>query len=145
MGSSFTVEWESDVDLGEPDTGKDHVHVFVDGNSNDYTVVGGDSFEVTVESEQAYGPRREGFTQRVPKKHFREARLRPGQEVMLNTSMGPRPVTVLKVGATVVDVDLNHPMAGKALQFQVEIVDVREAEPVEIEHGHVHGEGGAQH
>jgi FKBP-type peptidyl-prolyl cis-trans isomerase SlyD len=105
----------------------------------------GDSFEVTVESEQAYGPRRDGFTQRVPKKHFREARLRPGQEVMLNTSMGPRPVTVLKVGATVVDVDLNHPMAGKSLQFQVEIVDVREAEPVEIEHGHVHGEGGAQH
>ncbi|TNJ35207.1 FKBP-type peptidyl-prolyl cis-trans isomerase [Arenimonas terrae] len=105
----------------------------------------GDSFEVTVESEQAYGPRRDGFTQRVPKKHFREARLRPGQEVMLNTSMGPRPVTVLKVGATVVDVDLNHPMAGKSLQFQVEIIDVREAEPVEIEHGHVHGEGGAQH
>jgi FKBP-type peptidyl-prolyl cis-trans isomerase SlyD len=105
----------------------------------------GDSFEVTVEPDQAYGPRREGFTQRVPKKHFREARLRPGQEVMLNTSMGPRPVTVTKVGATVVDVDLNHPMAGKVLQFQVEIVDVREAEPVEIEHGHVHGEGGAQH
>lgn len=105
----------------------------------------GDSFEVTVEPDQAYGPRREGFTQRVPKKHFREARLRPGQEVMLNTSMGPRPVTVLKVGATVVDVDLNHPMAGKSLQFQVEIVAVREAEPVEIEHGHVHGEGGTQH
>lgn len=105
----------------------------------------GDSFETVVEADQAYGQRRDGFTQRVPKKHFREARLRPGQEVMLNTAMGPRPVTVLKVGATVVDVDLNHPMAGKALQFQVEIVDVREAEPVEIEHGHVHGEGGAQH
>jgi hypothetical protein len=47
VGSSFTVEWDSDVELGEPDTGKDHVHVFVDGNSNDYTVVGGESFEVT--------------------------------------------------------------------------------------------------
>ena len=47
VGSSFTVKWQSNVDLGEPDTGKDHVHVFVDGNSNDYTVVGGDSFEVT--------------------------------------------------------------------------------------------------
>lgn len=47
VGSSFTVNWQSNVDLGEPDTGKDHVHVFVDGNSNDYTVVGGDSFEVT--------------------------------------------------------------------------------------------------
>jgi FKBP-type peptidyl-prolyl cis-trans isomerase SlyD len=105
----------------------------------------GESFEVVVEPDQAYGPRREGFTQRVPKKHFREARLRPGQETIVNTSMGPRPVTVIKVGATVVDVDLNHPMAGKALQFNVDIIAVREAEPVEIEHGHVHGEGGAQH
>ena len=51
----------------------------------------------------------------------------------------------MKVGATVVDVDLNHPMAGKMLQFEVEIVDVREALPVEIEHGHVHGEGGIAH
>lgn len=47
VGSSFEVKWDSNVELGEPDTGKDHVHVFVDGNSNDYTVVGGDSFEVT--------------------------------------------------------------------------------------------------
>jgi hypothetical protein len=47
VGSSFTVKWDSNVELGEPDTGKDHVHVFIDGNSNDYTVVGGDSFQVT--------------------------------------------------------------------------------------------------
>lgn len=46
VGSSFMVKWDSSVSLGEPDTGKDHVHVFVDGNANDYTVVGGDSFEV---------------------------------------------------------------------------------------------------
>ncbi|WP_290886472.1 peptidylprolyl isomerase [Arenimonas sp.] len=105
----------------------------------------GDSFEATVTPDQAYGERREGFVQRVPKKHFRETRLQPGQQVVLGTNMGPRAVTVVKVGATVVDVDLNHPMAGKTLSFQVEIVDVREAEPVEIEHGHVHGDGGVQH
>ena len=105
----------------------------------------GDSFEATVTPDQAYGERREGFVQRVPKKHFRETRLQPGQQVVLGTNMGPRAVTVVKVGATVVDVDLNHPMAGKTLVFQVEIVDVREAEPVEIEHGHVHGDGGVQH
>lgn len=46
-GSSFMVKWDSNVSLGEPDTGKHHVHIFVDGNSSDYTVVGGDSFEVT--------------------------------------------------------------------------------------------------
>ena len=105
----------------------------------------GDSFEVTVGPEEAYGERREGFVQRVPKKHIRETRLKPGQQVIINTSMGPRAVTVMKVGATVVDVDLNHPMAGKTLQFQVEVVGVRAAEPVEIEHGHVHGDGGVQH
>lgn len=105
----------------------------------------GDRFEVTVAPDQAYGERRENYVQRVPKKHFRNSRLKPGQQVVLETSMGPRAVTVAKVGATVVDVDLNHPMAGKTLQFDVEIVGVREAEAVEVEHGHVHGDGGVQH
>ena len=43
---------------------------------------------------------------------------------------------------TVVDVDLNHPMAGKDLHFDVEIVEVREANEDEVQHGHVHGDGG---
>lgn len=47
VGGTFTVKWEANVDLGEPETGRDHVHVFVDGNANDYTVVGGDSFQVS--------------------------------------------------------------------------------------------------
>jgi len=83
----------------------------------------GATFEVDVKATDAYGERREGLTQRVPKKHF-------------GTS---------KVGMSVVDVDLNHPMAGKDLHFNVEIVDVREASKEEIEHGHVHGDGGHQH
>jgi FKBP-type peptidyl-prolyl cis-trans isomerase SlyD len=45
----------------------------------------------------------------------------------------------------VVDVDLNHPMAGKSLSFNVEVVDVREATAEEKDHGHVHGEGGVEH
>lgn len=105
----------------------------------------GDTFDVTVEPDQAYGERRENYVQRLPKKHLRNSRVRPGDQIVLETSMGPRAVTVVKVGATVVDVDLNHPMAGKTLQFQVEIVGVREAEQVEIDHGHVHGDGGVDH
>lgn len=105
----------------------------------------GDRFGVDVAAAQAYGERREGLTQRVPKKHFGERRLAPGDQVLLNTNFGQRAVTITKVGMTVVDVDLNHPMAGKDLHFDVEIVDVREATPGEIEHGHVHGEGGHRH
>jgi FKBP-type peptidyl-prolyl cis-trans isomerase SlyD len=105
----------------------------------------GDKFEVDVAAADAYGEKREGMTQRVPKKHFKDTRLVPGMQVMLNTNFGPRPVTIEKVGMSVVDVDLNHPMAGQDLHFDVEIVDVREATAEELEHGHVHGEGGHAH
>jgi hypothetical protein len=42
----FELTWESAVPLGPPDSGKDHVHVVVDGQENDYTVVGGNRFRV---------------------------------------------------------------------------------------------------
>lgn len=105
----------------------------------------GEKFAVDVAAVDAYGEKREGMVQRVPKKHFGNQRLAPGMQVVLNTNFGPRPVTIAKVGMSVVDVDLNHPMAGKDLHFDIEVVDVREATPEEIEHGHVHGEGGHQH
>ncbi len=105
----------------------------------------GESFKADVTAADAYGERRDGMTQRVPKKHFAEQKLAPGMQVVLNTSFGPRAVTIEKIGMSVVDVDLNHPMAGKDLQFDVEIVEVREASAEELEHGHVHGDGGHQH
>jgi FKBP-type peptidyl-prolyl cis-trans isomerase SlyD len=107
--------------------------------------VAGDSFGVDVPAAEAYGERRDGLTQRVPKKHFNEQKLAPGMQVVLNTNFGPRAVTIQKVGMSVVDVDLNHPMAGKDLHFDIDVVDVREATPEEVEHGHVHGEGGHEH
>jgi FKBP-type peptidyl-prolyl cis-trans isomerase SlyD len=105
----------------------------------------GERFEVDVPAADAYGERREGLTQRVPKKHFGAQKLQPGMQVVLNTNFGPRAVTIEKVGMSVVDVDLNHPMAGKDLHFDIEVLEVREAKPEEIEHGHVHGEGGHEH
>ena len=105
----------------------------------------GDRFGVDVAAAEAYGEKREGLSQRVPKKHFGGQRLEPGMQVVLNTNFGPRAVTIEKVGMSVVDVDLNHPMAGKDLHFEVEIVEGREATAEELEHGHVHGDGGHQH
>lgn len=105
----------------------------------------GEKFAVDVPAAEAYGERREGMGQRIPKKHFGNTKLAPGMQVVLQTNFGPRAVTVEKVGHSVVDVDLNHPMAGKDLHFDVEIVEVREASAEEIEHGHVHGDGGHHH
>ena len=105
----------------------------------------GDSFQATVPAAEAYGERREGLSQRIPKKHFGAQKLEPGMQVVLQTNFGPRAVTIQKVGMSVVDVDLNHPMAGKDLDFDIEIVEVREASEEELAHGHVHGEGGHHH
>jgi FKBP-type peptidyl-prolyl cis-trans isomerase SlyD len=106
----------------------------------------GDTFSVQVPPDKAYGERLPGRTQRVPKKHIAGAkRLKPGDETVIATREGHRSVTVLKVGHSVVDVDLNHPLAGRALRFDIEIVEVRAAEAEELAHGHVHGPGGHGH
>ncbi|WP_326526473.1 peptidylprolyl isomerase [Dokdonella sp.] len=107
----------------------------------------GDAFEVVVAPVDAYGERQEGSMQRVPKKYFRDgARLKPGMVTELATKEGgQRSVVVAKVGSSVIDVDLNHPLAGLTLTFQIEIVSVREASEEEIAHGHVHGPGGVEH
>ncbi|MFM8355516.1 MAG: peptidylprolyl isomerase [Gammaproteobacteria bacterium] len=96
--------------------------------------------------EQAFGERREDFVQRLSKKYLQNAaRLKPGMQTTLQTKDGPRTVTVLKVGGKVVDVDLNHPLAGLALNFDLEVVDVRAATAEELAHGHAHGAGGHHH
>lgn len=106
----------------------------------------GDTFSVTLSPDQAYGRRREGASQRVPIKHLAgRAKPRPGTLVGINTEQGVRQVTVLKVGKFNVDVDTNHPLAGKTLTFDIEVVAVRQAESDEIAHGHAHGVGGHQH
>jgi FKBP-type peptidyl-prolyl cis-trans isomerase SlyD len=105
----------------------------------------GENFGVDIAAAEAYGEKRDGLSQRVPKKHFGAQKLEPGMQVVLQTNFGPRAVTIQKVGMSVVDVDLNHPMAGKDLHFDVEIVEVREASAEELEHGHVHGDGGHHH
>jgi FKBP-type peptidyl-prolyl cis-trans isomerase SlyD len=53
--------------------------------------------------------------------------------------------TVTAVEGENVTLDLNHPLAGEELHFDVEIIDVRPATKTELDHGHVHGEGGHHH
>jgi FKBP-type peptidyl-prolyl cis-trans isomerase SlyD len=52
---------------------------------------------------------------------------------------------VMRVGENSVKMDFNHPLAGKTLYFTGTILDVRNATPDELAHGHVHGPHGHQH
>ncbi|TAL73984.1 MAG: peptidylprolyl isomerase [Rhodanobacter sp.] len=107
----------------------------------------GDAVKATIAPEDGYGERREGQIQRVPKKYFQDAKhLKPGMATVLALKEGGhRAVTVHKVGMSTVDVDLNHPMAGKTLDFDVTLQEVREATKEELEHGHAHPDGVAEH
>jgi FKBP-type peptidyl-prolyl cis-trans isomerase SlyD len=106
----------------------------------------GDEFQVTVEAAEAYGERNEDKLQRIPAKHFKNLkRLMPGQLVALQTQQGQMQVTVVKIGRFNVDVDANHPLAGQALTFDVEVTEIRDASKEENAHGHVHGPGGVDH
>ena len=70
---------------------------------------------------------------------------KPGMVAVVNTEQGQRQVTVVKVGMFKAEVDTNHPLAGKTLSFDIDIIDVRAASAEEIEHGHAHGVGGHHH
>ncbi len=106
----------------------------------------GDQVEVRLSAAEAFGEREDNAEQRVPLKHLGGARkLKPGMTATVHTEQGQRQVTVLKVGHTMATVDTNHPLAGKALNFSVEIVEVRPASAEELNHGHAHGPGGHQH
>lgn len=106
----------------------------------------GDDCEVELLPEQAFGPRHENAIQRVPIKHLiTKGRYRVGQLVKVNSAQGPRDARIVKVGKFNVDIDANHPLAGKTVRFNIHVVDVRDATEEEISHGHAHGDGGHQH
>jgi FKBP-type peptidyl-prolyl cis-trans isomerase SlyD len=108
----------------------------------------GDRFSVTIAPADSYGERRENSTQRIPVKHLHlQGKKRPkaGEVVWVETDQGPRQVSVIKAGQFMVEVDTNHPLAGQALTFAIDIIDVRDASDEELAHGHVHGAGGHKH
>jgi len=107
----------------------------------------GDQFKVTIAPEEGYGERNEALVEEVPREMFPDdTEISAG---MMFHAQGPNgemiTVTVLDVGDSTVKIDANHALAGADLNFDVEVVGIREAEAVEIEHGHVHGPDGHHH
>ncbi|MEM7220604.1 MAG: FKBP-type peptidyl-prolyl cis-trans isomerase [Pseudomonadota bacterium] len=102
---------------------------------------GGESLIITLPPERAYGVRDETRVERIPKKYFANPKLlRPGIRTGLRRKQGGvQPVTVVKVGAKVVDVDLNHPYAGKTVTFELDLLSVRAATHDEIKQKQVRG------
>ncbi|MCL1094284.1 FKBP-type peptidyl-prolyl cis-trans isomerase [Shewanella kaireitica] len=106
----------------------------------------GAKFSVTLPASETYGERNEDAEQRVSVKHLQGAKVwKAGMRALINTDQGQRQVTIIKMGKFMATVDVNHPLAGRELTFDLEVADVRDATSEEIAHGHAHGKGGHQH
>ncbi len=106
----------------------------------------GEKVSVILAPEQAYGARNPELQQRMSIKHLKfNGKLKAGDIAWVETQDGPRQVTVIKPGKFMAEVDTNHPLAGKRLTFEIEIINVRAATEEEIAHGHAHGDGGHHH
>ncbi|ARS53664.1 FKBP-type peptidyl-prolyl cis-trans isomerase [Kushneria konosiri] len=106
----------------------------------------GDTLQARVEPSEGYGEVQPSLVQEVPRDAFQGVEdIQPGMQFQAQTEGGPLLVTVTKLEGDTVTVDGNHPLAGETLNFDVSVESVREASAEELEHGHVHGEGGHQH
>lgn len=109
----------------------------------------GDELEVELEADETYGEIQPDSEQRIPIKHLTSNEKKPkwkaGMTAVVNSEEGQREITIVKVGKFMVTIDTNHPLAGKTLQFEFQIENVRAATDEEVEHGHAHGVGGHHH
>lgn len=96
----------------------------------------GDTLELTIPSDRAYGERDESLTSTLPIAVFRGIdEIKPGMHFEMPHEEGVHIVTVMEVKDRDVIVDNNHPLAGKNLHLQIEVVGVREQTPEERESG----------
>lgn len=105
----------------------------------------GDKLEVVVKPGDGYGELQQNSTKTYPKTSF-PSNVAIGMQFMVEGSDGRQlPVWIREIKKDRVVVDRNHPLAGKALHFSIEVVALRAALPEELAHGHVHKAGDHHH
>jgi len=112
----------------------------------------GDKFDFKINAESGYGLFEKDYVVKIDKTAFEvdgkfdDSRIKVGEDVEMNDAEGNRLIgKVLEITDEHVEMDFNHPLAGFNLHFIGEVLDVREATQEELDHGHVHGEGGHHH
>ena len=108
----------------------------------------GDKVTLKLEPADAFGDYDEELLRVEPRKQFPET-LEVGMQFEGIPGDGgdeeAEIYTVTDIADDKVVLDANHPLAGLAVVFECEVIEVREASEEEIDHGHVHGPEGHHH
>ena len=106
----------------------------------------GDKLQVHVTPENGYGSYDPEKRFQIERAQLPEVDLEIGMGLELHADDGETLLaSIVAIDEEAIEVDANHPMAGKDLFFDVEIMAIRPASGEEIAHGHVHGPGGHHH
>jgi len=114
----------------------------------------GDAKDISLEPKDAYGEKDERLIQEVPKEAFGDHKIKVGDQIGVRGPTGQvMPVTITAITNDKVTVDLNHPMAGKRLNFNLKLVESKKLTEEEIEAmnshsccgGHDHDHGDHEH
>lgn len=106
----------------------------------------GDNLQVTVQPAEGYGEIDPQLRQNRPRSTFEGVDdLEVGMRFRAPTDAGIINVVITEIDGDNITLDANHELAGKVLNFDVTVKEVRQATEEEITHGHVHGPGGHHH
>jgi FKBP-type peptidyl-prolyl cis-trans isomerase SlyD len=106
----------------------------------------GDKKNLVVKSADAYGEVIKDLIITVNKNQFPEgSEINVGDTFQVSNEPQAPLFTVTNIAGEDVTLDGNHPMAGKDLHFDVEVIEVRDATQEELDHGHAHGPNAHQH
>lgn len=107
-----------------------------------YDMKVGDSKQVVIAPKDGYGEMDAEAFMDVPRDSFPpDVPMKVGVELELrDQSDHPVYARIESIGDENVRLNMNHPLAGKELHFDVKIADIRQATDEEISHGHVHGD-----
>ncbi len=109
------------------------------------TMLIGQKKNVKLAAKDAYGEVEPKMVMDVPKKEVAHLNIEVGSFLQLQLQDSIKVVRITKITDDSVTMDGNHPLAGQDLEFDVELVDSREATKEEMAHGHAHGPGGHHH
>jgi FKBP-type peptidyl-prolyl cis-trans isomerase SlyD len=105
----------------------------------------GAEVSLLLQPEDAFGVRDETLKRTISRAEFPPGVKVGGQLEGVTDDGRPHVFHVMKIKGDQVLLDGNHPLAGKALRFQLKVTGVRRATDEEITHRHVHGAGGHHH
>ena len=133
---SLTLDNGEEVDKSEP--GKPLEFIFNTGQiipgleKEVEGMAAGESTKFVVEPEDGYGQPKEELYRKIPKSEFPDD-VKAGMAFQASGPHGAIPFMIKEVDDNEVTIDLNHPLCGERLHFDVKVVGVRDATNEELE------------